>query len=369
MSSSRSIIAASPPQFSLVARALAWLCGSVCLLPMCLLTVPLLFLESPRNFFSRAWEVAERPKCLDSPEWHHEFFTLPSKIKIHCAFRSEQWRNRSLHQHKPLMFFIHGFPENWYSWKAQMRAFEKDYFVVAIDLRGFGDSDKPIGMDPYFIDNVVQDVREVIRILGYPRAIIVGHDWGAAVAYSFAMTHPKCVSLLIILNGPHPIAYLECRTFRQVLMGSYVFAFTVPVIPEQFFSLGNYLPVVKVIKERRRTQITEEECDVYRYYFARPGAATGSLNYYRNAVRLWKAKAYQNRMLKGVPTCVLWGDRDPYLDLETGRRASNFIEDFEFHAIEDCSHWTQQDAPEDVNKAIADFISRRLNNTTPLQSV
>ena len=107
----------------------------------------------------------------------------------------------------PLMVMMHGFPDYWYTWRYQMEALSADYQCVAIDLRGYNLSDKPKGMDDYAMDILVGDVVAVIKHLGRERAIVVGHDWGGAIAWSFAMARPEMLDRLIIMNVPHPLGF------------------------------------------------------------------------------------------------------------------------------------------------------------------
>jgi pimeloyl-ACP methyl ester carboxylesterase len=109
----------------------------------------------------------------------------------------------------PLMVMIHGFPDYWYTWRAQMEALSEAYHCVAIDLRGYNLSDKPKGVDNYAMDLLVGDVAAVIRHLGRDKAILVGHDWGAAISWSFAMDRAEMLDRLIILNVPHPLGLLR----------------------------------------------------------------------------------------------------------------------------------------------------------------
>lgn len=115
-------------------------------------------------------------------------------VKIHYASLGEG----------PLVVMIHGFPDFWYSWRDQMAALSSDFKVVAIDQRGYNRSDKPEGIDAYRMPLLVADVAAVIRHLGEDKAIIVGHDWGGAVAWTFALTRPEMTERLVILNLPHP---------------------------------------------------------------------------------------------------------------------------------------------------------------------
>jgi len=107
----------------------------------------------------------------------------------------------------PLMVMMHGFPDYWYTWRYQMEALSADYQCVAIDLRGYNLSDKPKGVDDYAMDILVGDVVAVIKHLGRERAIVVGHDWGGAIAWSFAMARPEMLDRLIIMNVPHPLGF------------------------------------------------------------------------------------------------------------------------------------------------------------------
>jgi pimeloyl-ACP methyl ester carboxylesterase len=104
----------------------------------------------------------------------------------------------------PLVLLIHGFPDFWYSWRAQMPALAEHHKVVAIDQRGYNLSDKPSGVQNYTTEKLVSDAVAVIEHFGSEKAIVVGHDWGGFVAWTLAMRHPELVDRLIILNLPHP---------------------------------------------------------------------------------------------------------------------------------------------------------------------
>jgi pimeloyl-ACP methyl ester carboxylesterase len=104
----------------------------------------------------------------------------------------------------PLLVMVHGFPDFWYSWRAQMPALAKNFHVVAIDQRGYNLSGQPEGVENYKTEKLVGDLTAVVKHFGPGKAVIVGHDWGGMVAWSFAMAHPELVDRLIVLNLPHP---------------------------------------------------------------------------------------------------------------------------------------------------------------------
>lgn len=120
-------------------------------------------------------------------------FAKSGDVKIHYVTKGEG----------PLVVMIHGFPDYWYTWRQQIPELSKHFKVVAIDQRGYNKSDQPEGVENYAMPKLVSDVRAVIEHFDRDKAIVVGHDWGGAVAWSFAMTHPEMLDRLVILNIPH----------------------------------------------------------------------------------------------------------------------------------------------------------------------
>ena len=134
----------------------------------------------------------------------------------------------------PLLILLHGFPEFWYSWRYQIPALAKHFTVVAPDMRGYNESDKPSGVAHYHIDRLTGDVQGLIRAFHEERAVIVGHDWGGGVAWSFAANYPHLTERLVVLNCPHPGAFQKAlQENRQQLRRSwYIFYFQLPWLPE-----------------------------------------------------------------------------------------------------------------------------------------
>lgn len=132
----------------------------------------------------------------------------------------------------PLIVMLHGFPETWWSWRYQIDAFN-GYYAVAVDMPGYGESDKPAGVDRYTAYKLADDVRGLIDYLGYERAVVLAHDWGAAIAWQFAATYPSMVNRLIIIDCPLNEAYAKrLTTSRQFFKSWFVFVHQLPWIPE-----------------------------------------------------------------------------------------------------------------------------------------
>lgn len=161
---------------------------------------------------------SDPPKDLWDRVEHH--YANSSGVKIHYVALGKG----------PLVVMIHGFPDFWYTWRDQMEALSGRYRVVAVDQRGYDLSDRPSGVEQYAMTLLVGDVGAVIKAEGRSSAVIVGHDWGGAVAWTLAMTHPEWTQALIILNLPHPSGIArEIRSNPQQRKNSeYAFNFQKP---------------------------------------------------------------------------------------------------------------------------------------------
>lgn len=259
----------------------------------------------------------------------------------------------------PLMLFLHGFPECWYSWRHQLSEFGKDYKAVAIDLRGYNESDKPKEKSAYALSELIADVRGTIRALGYEKCVLVGHDWGGAIAWSFAYAHPAMVERLIVLNLPHPAKFAEgLRTPQQLLRSWYVALFQLPVLPELLLKSNNYAAIRSVFRDQavNPEAFTEADLDRLVAAAAKPGALTAMLNYYRN---IFQSEGFLNKQWGelAVPTLMIWGEKDAALGKGLTYGTEQYVKTFEIQYIPDCSHWVQQEQPALVNQYIRDFLN------------
>src|SRR5215203_1684309 len=150
----------------------------------------------------------------------------------------------------PLVLLLHGFPEFWYSWRAQIPALvAAGYRVIAPDMRGYNLSEKPAGVRSYMLDTLCDDVLALIHHAGEERATVVGHDWGGAVAWNVPMRHPRAVERLIVLNAPHPGAFLrELRTPAQIAKSWYMFFFQLPWLPELSLRAGGFATLQRTLR-------------------------------------------------------------------------------------------------------------------------
>ncbi|HEY9783360.1 MAG TPA: alpha/beta hydrolase [Leptolyngbyaceae cyanobacterium] len=278
--------------------------------------------------------------------WQHAYITT-NGVKLHYVTQGEG----------DLMLMLHGFPEFWYSWRHQIPEFAKNYKVVALDLRGYNDSDKPADKSAYVMDEFIRDVEGVIKGLGYDKCILVGHDWGGAIAWNFAYAHPEMVERLIILNLPHPAKFAEgMRNPQQLLRSSYMFFFQIPWLPEFLIQSSDYQPIETAIKGMavNKSAITKEDLEAYKDAAAKRGAMTATLNYYRNIFQ--QRMTSQDWSVLEVPTLMIWGEKDTALGKELTYGTEAYVRDFQIKYIPDCSHWVQQEQPQLVNQYMREFL-------------
>jgi pimeloyl-ACP methyl ester carboxylesterase len=262
----------------------------------------------------------------------------------------------------PLVVLLHGFPEFWYSWRRQIAALAAaGYRVLAVDQRGYNESDKPRGVGSYRLDLLTADVAGLIAHAGLQKAHVVGHDWGGAIAWAVAMQRPEVVDKLVVLNAPHPAVFFrELRTPRQLLRSWYVLFFQLPVLPELFLRRGNYSFLDRALLHEpvRPDAFSPEDVRLYKEALSRPGALTAAINYYRAAMRYRRDAQRAIRRIT-APTLLLWGERDRYLGLALTNGLEPWVPDLRVRRIADASHWVQNDAPEQVNQALLAFLRVR----------
>jgi epoxide hydrolase 4 len=278
--------------------------------------------------------------------WQHEYITS-NGIRLHYVTQGEG----------PLMLMLHGFPEFWYSWRHQIPEFAKDYKVVALDLRGYNESDKPQQQSAYVMSEFVKDVEGVIKGLGYDGCVLVGHDWGGAIAWNFAYAHPEMLERLIVLNMPHPAKFADgLRTPQQLLRSSYAFFFQLPVLPELLIQSSDYGAIESAFKGMavNKSAFTQADIEAYKDAASRRGALTAMLNYYRNA---FPSMTLRDWSVLQVPTLMIWGEEDTALGKELTYGTEKYVRDFQIRYIPNCSHWVQQEQPELVNRYMREFLA------------
>jgi pimeloyl-ACP methyl ester carboxylesterase len=259
----------------------------------------------------------------------------------------------------PPIVLLHGFPENWRSWRRQFEPLVHAGFSVwAPDLRGYNLSERPDALDAYHLRHLVADLAAVVRATGRPRAHIGGHDWGGVIAWTFAGEHPDLVDKLVIFNAPHPDIYFQqVRRPPQMFRSWYVLFFLLPRAPEWALSAQDFRAVREMFARypARRGAFDDDEIEQYVRALSQPGALTAALNYYRANLRS-DAMAMGRRARTDAETLVVWGELDPALGIGLIDRLDRVAPKVRVYRIPDASHWVQNEAPDEVNRALVDFL-------------
>jgi pimeloyl-ACP methyl ester carboxylesterase len=303
-------------------------------------------------------------------------------IKMHIAEAGEG----------PLVLMLHGFPELWYSWRHQLPALaEAGYHAVAADVRGYGESDRPHEIEAYSMKNHVADALGILDALGEETAVIVGHDWGAPMAWNSAVLHPERYRAVVALSvpflprSPMPPTQMFKAIFQDKFF--YMLYFQEPGVAEEEFESdvrrsmlmfmygasaeGRADPNVSgafmnkpadaklfdglVAPEKLPDWLTKEDLDYYTEAFKKTGFR-GPLNRYRNMDRDWEELPELGGSTVQQPALYITGDKDPVGTFAPMDPMKASVPNLKIVTIPDAGHWTQQEAPERVNEELVGFL-------------
>ncbi len=260
---------------------------------------------------------------VNSPVEHMFIETNQIRLHIVCAGPSNG----------PLVLLLHGFPEFWWGWSHQIDSLvEAGYRLIIPDQRGYNLSDKPVGVEAYKTRTLANDAIGLIRAMGRSTAVIVGHDWGAMVAWQIASQAPEVVERLGILNVPHPrVMFATLRKSpRQLLRSWYIFFFQIPRLPEAILRANQYAIFSSMIaRTGKKSTFSPQDMDKYRDAWSQPGALTGMLNWYRaifrnNSPGSSGSSPPTTPQIK-PPTLIFGGRRMWHSTLQWRRRASSNV--------------------------------------------
>jgi epoxide hydrolase 4 len=264
----------------------------------------------------------------------------------------------------PLIIFLHGFPEFWYSWKDLLADFGRDHHAVALDMRGYNLSARPEAVDAYRVPVVVEDVRALAVKLKAKKFVLVGHDWGGVIAWAFAAQHPELLDKLVIIDAPHPTVFARelANNPAQQKASSYFNLFTSPQA-EQMLSANNYGGMFAAFG----SALNEQDRKEYLEAWNRPGGLTGGLNYYRAAQlrspegappgQAAQPPAIQPLPPITTPTLVIWAEKDTALLTGNLEGLDQYVKPLTIKRVPDASHWVVHEKPALVIQYIREFLN------------
>ncbi len=284
---------------------------------------------------------------VDESRFEHRYAQVEPGVRLHFVTLGEG----------PLVVLLHGFPEFWYAWRRQIAALAAaGYRVVAPDQRGYNLSDKPKEVAAYGVKRLVADVAALIEACGAKTAFVVGHDWGAGVAWSFAMSRPEMVERLVVLNGPHPERLRKelVRSPIQLIRSWYMFFFQLPALPEAVARLDEFAFLLKPLREEPTNPAAFSRDDLARYVeaFSKPGAVTAMIDWYRAMFRGTAVPVVKTE----VEALVVWGEKDRHLGRDLATPSPELVPNARVVFVPNATHWVQHDDPERVNAELIAFF-------------
>lgn len=305
--------------------------------PLLLLCVFVLWAEVAR---AQSDPTKQSGTVMDEAELGTSGFANSDDVRIHYVTKGEG----------PLVVMIHGFPDYWYTWRHQMPALSTKFQVVAIDQRGYNESDAPNGVENYAMDKLVADVHAVVKHFKKDKAIIVGHDWGGMVAWSFAMMHPEMTERLIVLNLPHPNGMLRelANNPQQQKNSEYARQFQRPEAASQLTA------------EALATWVKDDAARKKYIAAFKRSSMEGMLNYYKAN---YPREPYSAPPLPfpkvQCPVLLIHGLKDKYLLSDALNGTWNWIDsDLTLETIPDADHFVQHDAADKVTRTIVKWLER-----------
>lgn len=262
-----------------------------------------------------------------------------------------------------LALCLHGFPEHAHAWRHQLPVLAGlGYRAWAVNLRGYGRSSRPPRVSDYAIEHLLADVAALIDASGESSTVLIAHDWGAVIAWYFAMRRVRPLERLVIMNVPHPgPMQREIRSNPQQRRRSwYALFFQIPDLPEKLLGRNDAAAVARIFRDGTVSpgRITDADAEVFARNARQPGALRAMIHYYRALIRGGGAR---RQGMMGfprieVPTLMVWGEQDVALCKATTFGTEAWVRPLTVRYLPAASHWVQQDDPETVNGMLAAFL-------------
>jgi epoxide hydrolase 4 len=259
----------------------------------------------------------------------------------------------------PLVILLHGFPDFWYSWhKLIPELAARGYRVMAPDMRGYNESEKPEGVGAYALGTLADDVLGLIDAAGREKAHLIAHDWGGAIAWWTAMRNPERILKLVVMNVPHPVAMQRhlLRSPPQILRSWYMIFFQLPALPELLLGRRGGETMAKLLlRTARPGAFTDDDIALYKRAWTQPGALTAMINYYRALPHDVRRRPPAGGRVR-PPVLLIWGAKDTALGREMAPMSMRYCDDGKLELIEEATHWVHREEPERVKALIEAFL-------------
>lgn len=318
----------------------------------------------PKKFFMLQQRDQPPPCLVDNSLGTHSYVKIKG-VKFHYV----EAGNKS----KPLVLLLHGFPDCWLTWRKQIPCLAEHYRVVAVDLKGFGDSDKPLNRRSYKIEILIDELKQFILAFDVKTCSIIGHDLGGLLGWYMVALHRDIVYKFVAISSPHPNFYWNRVSGNSTLDRRWIHFSRLPFLPE-IDALKEDLSIINDIYQHlqmSQDDIEKSYVEAYKYAFSRKEDWTGPINYYRKLpftrLNIDNGEQIDNK------TLLLVGNMDPFVTIESIIQSAEHVEVSRVTVIPEAQHFPHQEKSDAVNKAIVKFLIGTTSNMalskTPAKSL
>ncbi|XP_011312322.1 epoxide hydrolase 4 isoform X6 [Fopius arisanus] len=309
---------------------------------------------NPKKFFG-TMKRDKPPPCLIDDSLGKHFYVKVKGTKFHYVEAGRK--------DKPLVLLLHGFPDCWLSWRGQIPVLAEYYRVVALDLKGFGDSDKPTHKKCYKIEVLMEELHQFILTFGVNQCSIIGHDLGGLLGWYMTAFHNNIIHKFVAISSPHPNYYWNSLKDNATFGDMWLHFSRLPFLPEMD-ALKEDLSIIDDIFTHININQASNEMnyvEAYKYAFSRTEDWTGPINYYRNLpfMRLYSIEPVSNQ------TLLVVGNADSSVSLESVIQSSDLVARFNIKVITGAQHFPHQEKPDMVNQVILNFLIGKIKGGTP----
>ncbi|WP_264791279.1 alpha/beta fold hydrolase [Aureispira anguillae] len=246
------------------------------------------------------------------------------------------------------VFLLHGFPDFWFTWDAQIDVLVTNGFrVIVPNQRGFGESDKPTDIAAYRQLELAKDIIGIADVLGYEQFNLAGHDFGGLVAWSIVTLYPERIKKLVVISAPHLIASLKYRSIRQKLKSWYIVFFQIPYLPERMLKAFDYAMLVRNMPSFLAPELLMR----YKKAWGQPQCLRAMLNWYKALIREMKLKEI-NYGIVTTPTHIIWGKEDSYLEAGLAQLSLDQCTTGKLTVFEETNHWVMYERSMEVSNLL-----------------
>lgn len=309
----------------------------------------------------RAGHRDRPPACLSSPVHGVRSYVKVKGVKFHYVESGDPKGE--------VVLLLHGFPSCWISWHHQIPVLSNHFRVIAVDLKGFGDSDKPSARKSYRVESLVNELVVFLSMLGvdeHNKCHVIGHDLGALLGWYIVHLWPNYVSKFVAISCPHPNVHWEHIPTSSFFNKNWIYFSQLPYLPEMDALQSDLKIINQCYQHLSKSKQSDDLAyiDAYKYTFSRKEDWTGAINYFRNLPfyriesRVNNTSISNKEDMLQVPCLLITGTDDINIQMESLIKSTEYLQTSTLKIVDNASHFPHQEQPEIVNSLLTSFLVR-----------